>query len=61
MKEESIKILRHILNARIDNAESHESYIIWCDARDLLEYALEDNIEVLRQFDYLLTNEEKQE
>lgn len=61
MKEESIKILRHILNARIDNAESRDSCFMWRNVKNLLEYALEDNIEVLRQFDYLLTNEEKQE
>ena len=59
MEEKTLKILRHIFDARIDNAESRESYVIWCDARDLLEYALADNIEALRQFDYLLTNEEK--
>lgn len=55
---ESVKILRHILDARIDHAASPELYTAWTSARDIVEYALADNVEALRQFDYLLTNED---
>lgn len=30
----------------------------WCSIRDIIEYALADNIECLRQFDYLKTFDE---
>lgn len=58
MTDETLKILRHILDARIDNTEAPEAYIAWTSARDIVEYALADNIECLRQFDYLPTAEE---
>lgn len=58
MTDETLKMLRHILDARIDNAETPEAYIAWTSARDIVEYALADNIECLRQFDYLPTSEE---
>lgn len=57
MSNEAIEILRHIFDARIDNADA-ETYIAWTSARDIVEYALADNIECLRQFDYLPTKEE---
>lgn len=60
MLNETLKILRHIFDARIDNADTSDSYIAWTSARDIIEYALVDNIECLRQFDYLETEEEKQ-
>lgn len=59
MTGEVLEILRHIFDARIDNALTHEAYIAWTSARDIVEYALADNIECLRQFDYLPTNDEK--
>lgn len=52
---ECVEILRHIFDARIDNALTHEAYIAWTSARDIVEYALADNLECLRQFDYLET------
>lgn len=59
MTNESIKILRHIFDARIDNANDSSAYVAWTSARDIFEYALADNIESLIQYDYLLTNEDK--
>lgn len=58
MSEEIIKILRHIFDARIDNANDYSAYIAWTSARDIVEYALADNIECLNQFDYLSTKED---
>lgn len=54
---EAVKILRHIFDARIDNS-TDETYQTWCTARDIFEYALADNLEVLMQFDYMQTAEE---
>jgi len=58
MSEEILKILRHILDARIDNADDYSACIAWKSARDIIEYALADNIECLKQFDYLPTKKE---
>ena len=58
MYEEVVKILRHIFDARIDNANDHSAYMAWTSARDIVEYALANNIECLKEFDYLLTKEE---
>lgn len=58
MSEEIVKILRHIFDARIDNANDFSAYIAWTSARDIVEYALADNIECLTQFDYLPTKTE---
>ena len=55
MKDEAIKILRHIFNAHIDHAATEEVALAWADARDLLEYALADNLDELRSWDYLMT------
>ncbi len=58
MSEEILKILRHIFDARIDNADDCSAYVAWTSAKDIVEYALADNIECLIQFDYLPTKEE---
>ena len=58
MTPEAQQILRHILDARIDHAMGTDTYIAWTSARDIIEYALADNIECLRQFDYLETLDE---
>lgn len=60
MKSETLSTLRHILDARIDNKQSREALIAWYTARDIIEYALADNTEALAQYDYLLTDEEKE-
>ena len=54
---EAVAILRHIFDARIDHA-GRDGYMAWCTARDIVEYALTNNIECLAQFDYLQTQEE---
>jgi len=58
MSEEIIKILRHIFNAHIDNANDDSAYIAWTSARDIVEYALANNIECLKEYDYLPTTED---
>lgn len=60
MTNETLSALRHILDARIDNAESREALLAWYTARDIIEYALADNTEALAQYDYLLTDKEKE-
>lgn len=52
MTDETLRVLRHIFDARIDHATNGTS------ARDMLEYALVDYLECLVQFDYLETKEE---
>ena len=54
---EAVDIMRHIFDAKIDNS-TDEAYQVWCTARDIFEYALAGNLEVLAQFDYMQTAEE---
>ena len=61
MKKETTKTLRHIFDARIYNADSNDSYHAWLMAKILFEYAIVDNIDCLKEFDYLLTEEETEE
>ncbi len=58
MPDEILKVLRHIFDARIDNADDYSAYIAWTSARDIVEYALADNLECLKEFDYLPTKTE---
>lgn len=58
ISSEIVDTLRHIFDARIDHC-SAENYIAWTTARDIVEYALANNLECLQQFDYLSTNDEK--
>ena len=59
MSKEAIEIMRHIFEARIDNSRSVDAYQAWCIARDVVEYALANDIDVLKEFDYLGTAEER--
>ena len=61
MTKETIEMLRHIISARIFNAETEAEYIAWTSAKDIVEYALADNTECLEQFDYLPTEAEQEE
>ena len=47
MTDETLRVLRHIFDARINHATNGTS------ARDILEYALVDYLECLIQFDDL--------
>ena len=60
LDQKTVDIVRHILTARIDNASSRYSYLAYCNARDIFEYALAGNIETLNQLDYLQTKEEEE-
>lgn len=53
-----VETLRHILDARIDNASDYTTYIAWTSARDIFEYALANNFDCLKEFDYLPTVED---
>lgn len=58
MKQETIDIVRHIFQARIDNARldgRHEEEFTYQSALDIFNYAVKDNIACLGQFDYLPT------
>ena len=60
MTDETLRVLRHIFDARIDHAIDAidaYSYIAWTSARDMVEYALAVNLVCLVQFDYLETKE----
>ena len=57
MSDEILMTLRHIFDARIDNAADASAYTAWTSARDIVEYALAGNLECLRQFDYLETKD----
>lgn len=50
MYDETIELLREILDERIDTAHNMGAYLAWCTARDIIEYALADNIECLKEF-----------
>ena len=58
MTDETLSVMRHIFDARIDHATDASSYIAWTSARDIVEYALTDNLDCLAQFDYLETKGE---
>ena len=53
MTNESIEIIRHILAARVANADD-DTRTTWRSMQTIFEYGVEDNIECLRQFDYLV-------
>lgn len=50
MYDETIELLREILDERIDTSKDTDIYLTWCTARDIIEYALADNIECLKEF-----------
>ena len=52
MTDETLRVLLHIFDARIDHATNGTS------ARDIMEYALLDYLECLMQFDDLEIEEE---
>ena len=53
-------IVNHIIQSRIDNAENPDVRSAWKSAKHIIEYALIGDIEALCNYDYLLTNEEKE-
>lgn len=59
MTDETLTLVRHIFNSRIDNAVTAQSYVAWTTARDVLEYALVDNVDALKGYDVFLTTEEQ--
>lgn len=58
MYAETIKTVRHIFQARIDHAQKPSVAIAYKAALDVFNYAIENNLECLYQYDYLLTKED---
>lgn len=55
---QTVKTLRHIIEARIDHSPENSQRMAWRSARDIVEYALMGNYEGLKEFDYLLTRKD---
>lgn len=60
LDQKTVDLVRHIFDARIDNATTPSSYLAYCHARTIFKLALAGNIETLNQFDYMKTKEEKE-
>ena len=50
MYDKTIKLLREILDERIDTSKDTDVYLAWCTARDIIEYALANNVKCLKEF-----------
>lgn len=62
MNTEILKILDHILQTRIEQSRGDRSACVaWTSARDIIEYALNGDLEALRAYDYLELENEKEE
>lgn len=57
-QEMNIQIVRHIIQARQDQAMDKYVEMAWKSVGDIFEYFLEGNTECLLQFDYLMTNKD---
>lgn len=58
LSAETVKIVRHIFQARIDHARTPSVALAYKAALDIFNYALNNNLECLYQWDYLLTKED---
>lgn len=64
MTPEAAKILIHIARARhqfYENEGNQEAASVYANMTVMLALAMDDNIECLRQFDYMLTDAEYKE
>lgn len=59
MTNEAIKMANHIFQARIDNSGNGAEYLAWATARDVFQFALGDNLNMLKKYDDLLTRDEQ--
>lgn len=50
MNKDIITLIRNILDDRCDNAENDEVYLAYCEAWDIFEYALAENIDALQKY-----------
>ena len=55
---ETIELVRHILQARIDHSQKPSTIIAYKNALHIFNYALENNLECLSVWDYLPTKED---
>lgn len=53
-----IKTVRHIFQSRIDHLQTPSAIVAYEDALEVFNRALENNLECLYQWDYLLTKED---
>ena len=58
LDQKTVDIVRHILTARIDNSTRMSQRMAYHCARDVFEYALAGNIEVLTQFTFKVLSTE---
>ena len=58
MTDETLRVLCHIFDVRINHATNADSYTAGTSACDIIEYALLDYLECLVQFDDLETEGE---
>lgn len=64
MTPEAAKILIHIARARhqyYEHEDNREAASFYANMTEMLTYAVNDDIECLRQFDYMLTDAEYRE
>jgi hypothetical protein len=59
INQQTVDLVRHIFKARIQNAKSLHSRLAYRTALDLFDYALENRIDCLEQFDYYPLKEEE--
>lgn len=58
LDQETVDLVRHIFQARIDHSARPSAVIAYRTALDVFNYAIEGNEECLVQFDYLMTKED---
>ncbi len=58
LDQETVDLVRHIFAARIDLSKGRQAYIAYCNARDIFEYALAGNKDALKEWAYLMTQED---
>ena len=51
MNDKIIAMLRNIFDAQIDRADDLSAYNAWCTARDIVEYAIAENYDCLKEFE----------
>ena len=61
INQQTVNLLRHLLKTRIQNTKNLHSRLAYRTALALFDYALENRIDYLKQFDYYPLKEEEDE
>ena len=61
INQKTVHVVRHIFNARIKYAVRPSTKIAYKAALDIFNYALDNNLEYLDQFDYLQVADKEEE